>query len=116
MPLTEVQVWLGKNTRRYTRVPAGRIKPILIWLKHYEEKPVSWRELAGPRIKAAGGEAAYMLKAARKRAGMTQMQLAKSLEMPQGNISQIESGKRPIGKALAKRLAKIFNLDYRVFL
>ncbi len=32
------------------------------------------------------------------------------------NISQIETGKRSVGKNLAKRLAKIFNLDYRVFL
>lgn len=115
-PLTEIQVRFGSSLRRYSHVPEAQIKPILILLKDYEDSPVSWRESAEPRMKAAGGESAYMLKAAREMAGITQAALAKKLGMPQGNISQIESGKRPIGKKLAKRLAKIFNLGYRVFL
>ncbi|MFM8314892.1 MAG: helix-turn-helix transcriptional regulator, partial [Deltaproteobacteria bacterium] len=48
--------------------------------------------------------------------GLTQAQLADKLNIPQSNISQIETGKRSVGKNLAKRLSRIFNLDYRVFL
>lgn len=57
-----------------------------------------------------------MVKSAREAAGLTQAKLAKKLNIPQSNISQIETGRRSVGKNLAKRLAKIFNLDYRVFL
>lgn len=115
-PLTEVQIRLGGKFWRYRHVPSEQIKPILCLLKNYEDKPILWHDAAKGRIEKAGGEAAYMLQTSRKMAGLTQSQLAKKLKMPQGNISQIESGKRPIGKGLAKRLANIFNLDYRVFL
>ena len=57
-----------------------------------------------------------MVKSAREGAGLTQAQLADKLKIPQSNISQIETGKRAVGKNLAKRLARIFKLDYRVFL
>ncbi|MBI2346174.1 MAG: helix-turn-helix transcriptional regulator [Deltaproteobacteria bacterium] len=46
----------------------------------------------------------------------TQKNLAKTTGIPQGNISQIVSGKRPIGPATAKKLAKAFGVDYRKFL
>lgn len=115
-PLTEVQIRVGNKMLQFRHVPSKQIKPILVLLEGYEEPSVSWRESAKNRMNTAGGEAAYMLQNARKMAEMTQIQLADKLGMPQGNISQIESGKRVVGKALAKRLAKIFNLDYRVFL
>ncbi len=115
-PLTEIQIRLGNKMLRFTHVPSKQVKPILILLKGYEEPSEPWREGAKKRMNAAGGEAAYMLKSARKMADLTQTQLADKLKMPQGNLSQIESGQRTIGKSLAKRLAKIFNLDYRVFL
>jgi len=34
----------------------------------------------------------------------------------QNNISAMEYGKRPIGKAMAKRLCEILHTDYRQFL
>jgi DNA-binding XRE family transcriptional regulator len=52
----------------------------------------------------------------RLRNELTQAQLAKEIGVSQPNISQMESGKRPIGKAIAKRLADIFKTDYRLFL
>lgn len=115
-PLTEIQVRMGRNFWKYSRVPSSRLKPVLTLLENYKDQPVSWREAAKHRMSMAGGEGAYMLKSGRQMAGITQVQLAKKLGMPQGNISQIESGHRPIGKKLAKKLSEIFNLDYRVFL
>lgn len=56
------------------------------------------------------------LRGARGKEGMSQGELAKKLGIPQGNLSKMENGKRPIGKAMAKRLADILNIDYRVFL
>lgn len=52
----------------------------------------------------------------RFRENLTQVQLAEILGIPQPNISKMESGKRPIGKKLAKKLADFFHTDYRMFL
>ena len=47
---------------------------------------------------------------------MTQAQLSKMTGIPQRHISEMENGKRPIGKENAKKLAKALNCDYRRFL
>lgn len=52
----------------------------------------------------------------RLRDDLTQAQLAKEIGVSQPNISDMERGKRPIGKTVAKRLADIFKTDYRLFL
>jgi ribosome-binding protein aMBF1 (putative translation factor) len=113
---TEVQIKSGKKVLRFTDVPASKLRPILVSLKAYADETLPWREVAQARIKSAGGESAHMVRTSRDMAGMTQVQLAKLLKMPQANLSQVETGRRAVGKALAKRLAKIFQVDYRVFL
>ncbi len=115
-PLTEIQVKVGQKSFHYTNIPQSKLKPILTLLKNYQDDSIPWRELAKDRIQTSGGEPAYMLKTSRKAVNMTQAQLAAQLNMPQGNLSQIESGKRAIGKSLAKKLGNVFDLDYRVFL
>jgi len=52
----------------------------------------------------------------RHREGLTQVEMGNMLGIPQGNISQMEHGKRPIGKQIAKRIAELFKTDYRLFL
>ncbi len=59
---------------------------------------------------------AIVLRGLRHREGLTQAQIGKLLGIPQGNISQMEHGTRPIGKLIAKRLADLFKTDYRLFL
>ncbi len=56
------------------------------------------------------------LAGARKREDLTQAQLGEMIGVSQYNISKMERGHRPIGKDIAKRLAKVFKCDYRVFL
>ena len=56
------------------------------------------------------------LRGARHREGLTQGQLADKIGIPQRHISEMENGKRPIGKAMARRLGKALNIGYRVFL
>jgi len=56
------------------------------------------------------------LRGARKREALTQKELAKLAGVSQTHISEMEHGKRPIGKEMAKRLASILKVDYRVFL
>ena len=44
------------------------------------------------------------------------MKLAELTGIPQRHISEMENGKRPIGKEMAKRLGKALNIGYKVFL
>jgi DNA-binding XRE family transcriptional regulator len=62
------------------------------------------------------GEPGVLLKGLRYREGLTQINLAKQLNISQTNLSAIENGRRTIGKEFAKRIADIFSLDYRIFL
>jgi DNA-binding XRE family transcriptional regulator len=57
------------------------------------------------------------LRGARYREGLTQRQLAEVTGIPQRHISEMESGKRQIGRERAKKLAHALQVsDYRVFL
>ena len=116
-PPIKIKIHYGKNHHFY-KVPEEIAKKLVASLKKYKEKEISlpWQEVLKDDINAAGEEPAYFVRAARKGAGMTQTRLAEKLRMPQSNLSQIERGRRPVGKTLAKRLEKIFNVDYRVFL
>jgi DNA-binding XRE family transcriptional regulator len=51
----------------------------------------------------------------RLREGLTQEQLAEKIGVKRPHISAMERGKRPIGKAMARRLAEALQTDYRVF-
>jgi hypothetical protein len=75
---------------------------------------VPWRE-AYPECSEAQliGKA---LAGARYRQELTQMQLSEMTGIPQRHISEMENGKRPIGKEMAKRLGKALNISYKVFL
>ena len=56
------------------------------------------------------------LRGSRYREGLTQKQLADMTGIPQRHISEMENGKRSIGKEMAKRLGKALNIGYKVFL
>ena len=53
----------------------------------------------------------------RENAGLTQAALGERMGgIPRQHISNMENGKRPIGKENAKRLAAALHVNYRVFL
>ena len=56
------------------------------------------------------------LKGARLMHDLTQAQLAAMIGVKASHISEMEKGKRPIGKEMARRLAKALNTSYQVFL
>jgi DNA-binding transcriptional regulator YiaG len=77
------------------------------------EEARPWREAAG----ISDGELpGVCLAGARRREGLTQRQLAEKTGIPQRHISEMENGKRTIGKDRAKVLAEALNEDYRIFL
>ena len=75
---------------------------------------VPWRE-AYPECSEAQliGKA---LAGVRYREGLTQIALSNLTGIPQRHISEMENGKRPIGKKMAKRLGKALNIGCKVFL
>ena len=77
------------------------------------EAATSWKD-AFPGLQE--NEAGTYLAGARHREGLTQRQLAEKSGIPQRHISEMENGKRPIGKENARRLAAAMNVDYRAFL
>lgn len=56
------------------------------------------------------------IKGLRYRENLTQDQLSRKLGIKRHHISEMENGKRPIGKEMARRLAEALNTDYKVFL
>jgi DNA-binding XRE family transcriptional regulator len=56
------------------------------------------------------------LRGLRTREGITQKELADTLGIQQHHVSEMESGVRKIGLAMAKRIAKAYTISHRVFL
>lgn len=57
-----------------------------------------------------------ILRGMRRREDLPQEQLAVMIDVTKADISAMETGKRPIGEAMAERLAKALNTSYKVFL
>ena len=73
-------------------------------------------ERAVPAEEILDQSPAAMLKGARYREDMTQVQLSEKTGIPLRHISDMENGRRPIGKQTAHKLAEALRIDYRVFL
>ena len=101
--------------------PKGKLRPILKLLSQCEfqhvedEGNIPWEDLAKARIHKYS-KPGLALRGARIKEGLSQVELAKKLGIPQYNLSKMENGSRSIGKKMALRLAEILKIDYRVFL
>ncbi|NBX91965.1 MAG: XRE family transcriptional regulator [Proteobacteria bacterium] len=114
-----LSVYDKKQERRF-KVPSGRVNKLLRFLESEgilveEEKSIPADEVFKD-LDEKYTRPGVALRGARGKEGLSQGELAKKLDIPQGNLSKMENGKRPIGKSMAKRLSKILNIDYRVFL
>lgn len=81
----------------------------------FKERPIAWREVFKEELKKYG-EAGLLLRGSRYKAELTHQELADKLGISQNHISEMEHGKRPIGKVMALRLGRFFKTDYRKFL
>ncbi len=73
---------------------------------------IPWRE-AFPELEN-GTEAGHALRGARLRAELTQACLSERSGIPQRHISEMENGKRPIGKKNAGKLGALLSVDWRL--
>ena len=78
-----------------------------------KSESIPWREVAARRGSVPGS----ILRGARSKAGITQTRLSELTGIPQRHLSEMERGKRTIGKETAKKLTEALHAqDYRVFL
>lgn len=76
---------------------------------------IPWREVEKEAIEEYT-EIGLMVRGGCYKAGLTQKALAELIGVRPHHVSEMEHGKRNIGKKMAHRLSEIFDVDYRVFL
>jgi transcriptional regulator with XRE-family HTH domain len=74
---------------------------------------VPWREAFPEFISNSPGTA---LAGARYKEGLTQRQLSDLTGIPQRHISEMETGKRAIGRKCARLLSAALKIDYRILM
>jgi len=61
-------------------------------------------------------EAGALLRGLRARENLSQVEFAKKIKVSQANLSKMENGTRPIGKTIAMRISKAFDVSFKYFL
>lgn len=92
---------------------AAKVKEFVRAIEEGKERTYSVAEVF-PEYISQGKTIA--LRAYRTRENLTQRKLAEKVGIPQRHISEMENGKRPIGKEMAKRFSEVLGMDYRSLL
>ena len=79
------------------------------------EQPIPWKD-AAKELFGHASSPALNLRGLRNREGLSQTELGRAIGVEQSNLSKMERGERQIGVKVAKRLEKLFDIDYRLFL
>jgi DNA-binding XRE family transcriptional regulator len=109
------QVAISISNERFM-VPAPRAAAIPELVREYQvEENVTADDVLRDIYKKYG-KTGSVIRGFRAREDMKQIELAKKLGVTQGDLSKMDNGKRPVGKEMAHRLAKVFSANYRVFL
>lgn len=106
------------NSKRSYNIPLSHQKELEKVLEKYSEDddtPIAWEVLAKERIEKYR-KSGLVLRGMRYREGLSQKHLAEASGITQNEISNIENGKRTVGKKVAEKLAKVLNFDYRMLL
>lgn len=99
---------------KHKKKAVNALKPLGFTEVSFSGEAIPWRE-AFPEY-ADEQLPGRILAGARGKEGMSQVKLAELTKIPQRHISEMENGKRPIGKKNAKLFAEALNTDYRIFL
>ena len=101
---------------RVHRSNAERVKRFITSIEaEVQGEPRPWREVIA-ELRPADSIPSAILRGSRGKEELTQIQLAELTGIPRRHISEMEHGKRPIGKETARKLATALKCDYRVFL
>jgi len=123
-----LQIQVNDIQYEFKDIPLAKLDTLISFigdLKPYKtpSSPSSWRNsgVIQELLNEAGGTqdhqtGAVALKGLREDKGLSQKALADLINRDQGVISKMEHCKIPIGKQIAKRFEKIFNVNYKIFL
>jgi ribosome-binding protein aMBF1 (putative translation factor) len=114
MPLIEIAIRGSGSKKKLFLVSeekAHAIETLLSDADEYVDATDVFPELKDPQKRIG-----ITFRSIRSKTGLTQKQVAEKLGLDQADVSKIEKGIRPIGKALAKKIEKAFKIDYRRFL
>ena len=118
-PLIEVRV-----NRKNFLVNQDKEKAVILYLKALNAKvsdadhEVLWMSPKVFRNEHFAGEPSYSinLRAARRKANLSQVALAKRTGIDRSNLNAYEHGTKNIGPKVALKLSKILKVDYRVLI
>ena len=120
MRRTEVTIKEGNKTSKFKlTLEAGR--GLLNFLRGMQDKFADGEasvpaEEVFPNLKDPQKRIGIVFRGIRIKNNLTQAEVAKRLGLDQSDVSKIEKGKRPVGKALAKKIEQEFGVDYHRFL
>jgi DNA-binding XRE family transcriptional regulator len=116
-PLIKIEISEGKKTKLYL-VPKGTAHAVATLLDKIGEQDTDSipAEAVFPNLNDPFKHPMITFRGIRSKTGLTQKEVAERLGIAQADVSNIERGKRGIGKMLAKRIEKEFKIDYRRFL
>ena len=125
LPTDALKIIVEKNKRKHRMflVPKSKAKGVISLIEEFEVN----NEINTNTIDAntAGvfsdlnqkySKPGAILRGARLKEGLSQKKLAEQMRIPQNHISEMEHGKRPIGKKMSQRFSKILKINYKVFL
>ena len=117
---------LERTKTRHTKAPAGVAADIFrvvcppdraAAIKEYLiSNGCALDELVSPSEVFPHRSPATLLRGSRNREGITQQQLADMCGILRHHISEMENGRRPVGKRNAGKLGEALNVDPRLFL
>jgi DNA-binding XRE family transcriptional regulator len=120
LPTERVTIKIGHGQTEVVFLPKDAANNLLLFIKNCQPTlPSKDRikiEEIEPKMKDPALRIASILRGARYKENMTQVELAKKLKITQSDLSKMEHGKRSIGKKLAQRIADVLKVDYRIFL
>jgi ribosome-binding protein aMBF1 (putative translation factor) len=102
------------------QIPSKEAKAILSLVKNVEkaqsiDSGVNWKAVYNENFSGIP-EWAICLRAARRKANLSQSELNKKTDIPVTTISKYENGERSISEKQAKKLAGILKTDHRLFI
>jgi DNA-binding XRE family transcriptional regulator len=107
----------SRNTMIYVSCPASNADRIKLLLEKHGciciDDKNEWSDAKGLFAERTSSN---MLIGARGKENITQIQLSELTGIPRRHISDMENGRRPIGKQNAIKLGKALNINYRLFL
>ena len=115
---TEIIIKQGNETTKFKfPIEAGRgLLNFLRSLQNNSNEKSLHAEDVFPNIKDPAKRIGIIFRGIRFKHNLNQAEVAKKLGLDQSDVSKIEKGKRPVGKALAKKIEKEFGIYYHRFL